>query len=343
MKVLVVGGAGYIGSFMVRLLEEKGIEPIVFDNLSTGHRSAVAPSTMFVRGDLSDQRRIRQVLSSISVDAIMHFASFIEVGESVSEPVRYYYNNVANTIGLLKAMRESRVNRFIFSSSAAVYGNPKTVPIDESHEKRPVNPYGWTKYMVEQILEDISKASEFRYVSLRYFNAAGGDPDGRMGEDHSPETHLIPRLLNSVLKTGIREPLEIFGSDYDTPDGTCIRDYVHVMDLVQAHLLALTYLLDGGRSEVFNLGSGQGASVREVIRAAEKITGMQVPVVEAGRRPGDPPVLIADSKKISKKLGWQPGFSELESVIQTAWKWHSGSPSGYSTSVRRPRKRKEAI
>jgi UDP-glucose 4-epimerase len=266
----------------------------------------------------------------------MHFASFIEVGESVSKPVGYYQNNVVNTIGLLEAMLENQATRFIFSSSAAVYGNPKTIPIDEDHEKKPVNPYGWTKYMVEQILEDISRASELRYVSLRYFNAAGGHPDGSMGEDHRPETHLIPKILKSVLKTEKPDPVNIFGNDYNTPDGTCIRDYVHVMDLAQAHLLALKYLCDGGKSDFFNLGSGSGASVREVIQTAEKVTGKQIPTVEAGRRPGDPPILIADSEKIMKKLGWRPEYSRLEFVLETAWKWHTSHPLGYSPKIRTP-------
>ena len=333
MDVLVVGGAGYIGSFMSRLLTERGYNTTVFDNLSLGHRAALDRKITLIEGDLSDNRLLKRIFTSTNCDAVMHFAAFALVGESVEDPLSYYYNNVSNTVNLLKAMKETGVKYFIFSSSAAVFGNPKEIPIVEAHPQEPINPYGWSKSMVEQILKDACQAYDLRYVSLRYFNAAGAYPDGNMGEDHHNETHLIPLVLKSILgEEAGGKPLKIFGTDYDTPDRTCIRDYIHVLDLAEAHILALEYLVGGGPSQVFNLGNGKGFSVLEVIRTAEKITGRTVPLVKANRRAGDPPVLVAGSEKISQKLGWKPNYAELEAIIETAWKWHSSHPKGYDDS-----------
>jgi UDP-glucose 4-epimerase len=330
MNVLIVGGAGYIGSFMNRLLVERGYRTAVLDNLSTGHRSSVGKDTEFIEGDLSDYKLLMDLLGSGRFDAVMHFSAFSLVGESVGNPLKYYYNNVSNTINLLKAMKSSGVRHFIFSSTAAVFGNPEEIPIPEDHPVRPINPYGWSKSMVEQILRDLSVNDELHYVSLRYFNAAGADPEGSMGEDHRNETHLIPLVMKAVLgEVAGGRPLTIFGTDYDTPDGTCIRDYIHVIDLAEAHILALNYLADGGKSEIFNLGNGRGFSVQEVIRTAEKVIGKPVPVVEGERRPGDPAVLVASSEKIKRILGWRPRYADLETIIETAWRWHSNHPGGY--------------
>ena len=333
MQVLIVGGAGYIGSHVGRMLTERGYKTTVFDNLSLGHRAAVDKRITLIEGDLADNRLLRKVFTSINFDAVMHFAAFALVGESVENPLRYYHNNVANTVNLLRAMKETHVRYFIFSSSAAVFGNPKKIPIEEDHPQEPINPYGWTKSMVEQILKDSSQAYGLRYVSLRYFNAAGAHPDGNMGEDHHNETHLIPLVLRSILDRGSGgNPLKIFGTDYNTSDGTCIRDYIHVLDLAEAHILALEYLANGGFSEVFNLGNAEGFSVLEVIRAAEKVTGMPAPMLSGDRRAGDPPVLVASSEKISGTLGWKPSYPGLETMIETAWKWHSTHPKGYDGS-----------
>lgn len=330
MDVLVTGGAGYIGSFITRLLTERGHSPVVLDNLSLGHRAAVANGAKLIVGDLSDRELLDRVFRDGHFDAVMHFAAFSAVGESVVEPLNYYHNNVANTVNLLGAAKDAGTPHFIFSSSAAVYGNPRETPIKEAHPQQPINPYGRAKRIVEQILADTSQAHGTRYVSLRYFNAAGADPEGVMGEDHRRETHLIPLVLKAILgeKAGGR-PLTVYGTDYDTPDGTCIRDYIHVLDLAEAHLLALEYLAEGGTSQIFNLGNGKGFSVSQVIDVAEKVTGLKVPLVRGERRPGDPPVLVAGSEKISGELRWRPRFPELEAIVETAWKWHESHPEGY--------------
>lgn len=333
MNVLVIGGAGYIGSITNRLLLEKGYRTTVLDNLSRGHRAALVKGTRFIKGDLADQRLLTEIFTSQHFDAVMHFAALSLVGESVENPLAYYQNNVAHTITLLKEMKKAGIANFVFSSTAAVYGNPLEIPINEDHPVHPINPYGWSKCMVEQILKDASRAYNIRYVSLRYFNAAGAHPDGTMGEHHCNETHLIPLVLQSALDASSdQRPLKIYGTDYETPDGTCVRDYFHVLDLAEAHIRALKYLANGGSSEIFNLGNGRGFSVLEVIHAAEKITGRRIPILKTGKRAGDPPVLIASSEKISRKLGWEPQFSDLNTIIETAWLWHSCHPKGYENN-----------
>ena len=332
MRVLIVGGAGYIGSIMNRLLLERGYYTTVIDDLSTGHRSSLSKETQFIEGNIADSGLLKETLQSSKIDMVMHFAAFALVGESMKNPAAYYENNVVNTLTLLKAMKATGVKYFIFSSSAAVYGEPQNIPIDETHCVEPINPYGWSKAIVEQVLKDLSISDDLKYVSLRYFNAAGAHPDGSMGEDHKNETHLIPLSLKSVPgeKTGGKS-LRIFGTDYDTIDGTCVRDYIHVLDLAEAHILAMKYLLKGGESTIFNLGNGMGFSVLEVIEAVKKITGKLVPVVKEKRREGDPPILVASSDKIYKKLGWKPEYTKLETILETAWKWHSTHPGGYGT------------
>lgn len=317
--ILIVGGAGYIGSQMNKQLEIHGYETIVFDNLSYGYRDFVKWG-IFEGGDLGNIEDIRRVFKKYPIEAVMHFAAFTYVGESVENPQKYYLNNLRNTLNLLEVMLENDVKQFVFSSTCATYGNPQEIPITEDHPQNPINPYGKGKLMVEQILSDYSAAYNLRYVSLRYFNASGADPDSEIGELHEPETHLIPLILDAAL--GKREDIQIFGTDYDTPDGTCIRDYIHVLDLAEAHIKALKYLENGGKSEVFNLGNGNGFSVREVIETAQKITGKEIKAVEVDRRPGDPPVLVGSSKKAREVLGWQPKYDDLSSIIETAWKWH---------------------
>ncbi len=319
MKVLVTGGAGYIGSHAVRELKKAGYEVVVFDNLIYGHRELVQGERLIV-GELSDMALLREVFAEHRFEAVMHFAAFAYVGESVENPAKYYRNNVAATLNLLDAMREAKVNYFIFSSTCATYGEPKEVPIPESHPQQPINPYGASKLMVERILQDYSKAFELKYVALRYFNAAGADESGEIGEDHNPEMHLIPLVLDAAL--GRRKHITIYGTDYDTPDGTCIRDYIHVTDLAHAHILGLKYLEQGGASDVFNLGNGNGFSVREVIETAKRVTGRNIPIVEGTRRPGDPAKLIGSAEKAKHVLGWKPKFDQLETIIATAWKWH---------------------
>jgi len=318
MKILVTGGAGYIGSHVVKLLGEKGYEILVVDNLSKGHREAVLYGKLVV-ADLRDKEVIKSILREFKPDAVIHFAAFIEVAESVKNPIKYYKNNTVNTLNLLEAMIEAKVDKFIFSSTAAVYGNPEVIPIPEEHPLKPINPYGRSKAFVEEILKDFEKAYGLKYVSLRYFNAAGADPEGRIGESHEPETHLIPLVLKAA--KGERESIKIFGTDYPTPDGTCIRDFIHVEDLAEAHLLSFLYLMDDGNSCVFNCGYGHGYSVKEVIEVAKKVTGIDFKVEETERRPGDPAVLVADSAKLKKNLGWKPRFDDLEYIIQTAWNW----------------------
>jgi UDP-glucose 4-epimerase len=318
MKVFVVGGAGYIGSHMVKMLLAEGHEVITFDNLSSGHRDAVLGGEFFL-GDLADQAALDAVFVRYRPDAVMHFASFIQVGESVRRPDMYYRNNFSNTLNLLDAMVTHDVKYFIFSSTAAVFGEPDYVPIDEAHPNRPVNPYGRSKWMVEQILADYDHAFGLKSVCLRYFNAAGADPDGLLGEHHDPETHLIPLILEAA--SGRRAEIQVFGRDYDTLDGTCIRDYIHIVDLCSAHLLALQHLINGGGSERFNLGNGAGFSVEHVIDTVEKVTGSKVTVVDGPRRAGDPASLVADSSRARAQLGWQPMFADLEAIVAHAWAW----------------------
>ncbi len=319
MRVLVTGGAGYIGSHVVKLLGEGGYEVLTYDNLSTGHEWAVLYGDLEV-GDLADKGRLREVFEGFKPEAVMHFAAYIVVPESVREPLKYYRNNVINTINLLEVMEEFGVDKFIFSSSAAVYGIPEEIPVPESAPLNPINPYGETKATVERVLRDINNSGKgFKYVSLRYFNVAGADPEGKIGFAYPNPTHLIIRAVKTA--KGEFEKLDIYGTDYPTPDGTCVRDYIHVTDLAQAHIVALEYLLEGGESEVFNCGYGHGYSVKEVVEAVKKVTGIDFKVVEAPRREGDPPMLVADSTKIKKELGWKPKYDDLEFIVKTAWDW----------------------
>ncbi|MGA2675291.1 MAG: UDP-glucose 4-epimerase GalE [Methanobacterium sp.] len=316
--ILIVGGAGYIGSHVNKMLNLHGFETVVFDNLSYGHRDFVKWG-VFEEGDLGEMADIRRVFQKYPITAVMQFAAFTYVGESVEDPQKYYLNNLRNTLNLLEVMLEENVKYFVFSSTCATYGDPVEIPITEDHPQNPINPYGKGKYMVEQVLEDYSKAYNLRYASLRYFNAAGADPDVEIGELHQPETHLIPLILDVAL--GNREDIKIFGTDYSTADGTCIRDYIHVLDLADAHIKALERLQNGGKSDVFNLGNGQGFSVREVIDTVEKVTGKKIKASEVGRRPGDPPVLVGSALKARKLLGWQPKYDDLSLIIDTAWRW----------------------
>jgi UDP-glucose 4-epimerase len=328
--ILVVGGAGYIGSHMVADLLRAGYRVVTLDNLSRGHREMVAGGS-FIEGDLGDPALLDRVFAQQPVCAVMHFAAFSLVGESVSRPLDYYQNNVAKTVELLRAMVRHRVRNFIFSSTAAVYGDPHAArPLRESDPCQPSNPYGATKLAVERMLADCAATGALRYVSLRYFNAAGADPSGTLGERHDPETHLIPLLLQ--VAAGERESIKIFGTDYPTPDGTCIRDYVHVNDLTQAHLLALRHLMTGGDSRVYNLGNSKGYSVREVIELARTVTGQPLAAMPAERRAGDPAVLIADSARIREELGWKPRFEDLRTIIETAWAWHAHASRRKKTS-----------
>jgi UDP-glucose 4-epimerase len=318
VKILVTGGAGYIGSHVVKELGENGHNIVIYDNLSKGFKDAVLYGALTV-GDLADKALLQKVIGDFKPDAVLHFAAFIEVGESVRDPLKYYQNNASNTLNLLAVMAENRVNNFIFSSSAAVYGIPEQVPIPEEEPIKPVNPYGQSKAIVERVLKDLSSSEGLKYVALRYFNAAGADPSGKIGERHNPESHLIPLALQTA--RGKRKSLTIFGTDYPTNDGTCIRDYIHVDDLVDAHLHSLEYLMDGGNSDFFNCGYGHGYSVRAVINVAKKVTGVNFSAEDAQRRPGDPPVLVADSSKIRKTLDWKPRHDDLEYIIKTAWEW----------------------
>ncbi|MFO7152117.1 MAG: UDP-glucose 4-epimerase GalE [Bacillota bacterium] len=317
-RVFVTGGAGYIGSHVVKLLGRKGHEILVYDDLSSGSREAVLCGELVV-GDILDYGTLKRAMEEFKPDAVMHFAAKIVVPESVRKPLMYYENNTGGAINLLKAMRACGVSKFIFSSTAAVYGEPEKMPIAEDYPLDPVNPYGRSKAAVESLLRDLSAAEDFKYVSLRYFNVAGADPEGQIGETKPDATHLITMCVRTAC--GKREKLYIYGTDYPTPDGTCIRDYIHVMDLAEAHILALDYLMAGGESEVFNCGYGRGYSVKEVVEQAKKVTGVDFPVEYAPRRPGDPPELVADSKKIREKLGWEPKYDDLGFIIKTAWEW----------------------
>lgn len=322
-NVLVVGGAGYIGAHMVKELLDAGFEVTTLDNLSTGHRESVTGGR-FVQGDLADQELLDRLFSEKKVDAVMHFAAYSLVGDSVENPIEYYRNNFSGTLSLLTAMLRHGIRRFIFSSTAAVYGEPDTVPIPETHTCLPTNPYGASKFAVERLLSDCDRAYGMKYMSLRYFNAAGADASAQIGERHERETHLIPLVLQTAL--GERKQIDIFGTDYPTPDGTCLRDYVHVTDLAAAHLLALAALMDGSPSNIYNLGNSKGYSVREVIDLSRKIAGKPISAREAARRPGDPAVLVADSEKIRRELGWRPRYEDLENIIESAWRWHQHQP-----------------
>jgi UDP-glucose 4-epimerase len=319
MKVLVIGGAGYIGSHMVKLLGQQGCRVTTLDDLSSGHRDAVLCGD-FVQGNFGD-RTVLDALLSTGFDAVMHFASFIQVGESVQHPDKYYRNNVSHTLALLDAMRDHGVNKFIFSSTAATFGEPQYTPMDERHPQQPINPYGRTKLMVEQALADYDRAYGFKSVCLRYFNAAGADPAGQLGERHDPETHLIPLVLQAA--SGRRPHINVFGRDYDTPDGTCIRDYVHINDLCSAHWDALRSLMDGGDSQAYNLGNGAGFSVQEVIDTAERVSGRKICVVDSPRRDGDPARLVADATLARTQLGWTPRYADLATIVDHAWRWET--------------------
>ena len=327
MALLVCGGAGYIGSHTVKQLLAAGEEVIIADNLSTGHRAAISPAVKFYQCDIRDKAALIKIFAENKIEAVFHFAAFIEAGESVKLPLKYFNNNVYGMQILLEAMTESGVDKIIFSSSAAVYGEPERIPIDENDATVPVNPYGDSKLIMEKIIQRVSAAQGVRYVSLRYFNASGAIEDGSIGEDHHPESHLIPLILQVPL--GKRDHITIFGTDYTTPDGTCIRDYIHVLDLANAHICALNYLRGGGESNFFNLGSGKGFSVKEIIDAAEKVTGQKIKKELGTRRAGDPARLIASSDKARKILGWTPRFDDVEKIIATAWNWHKSHPNGY--------------
>lgn len=326
MRILVTGGAGYIGSHAVEFLLSRGHDVHVYDNLSAGHRRAVPPERL-VEGDLSDTPRLDQVFVEQRIEAVMHFAAFALVGESVRHPAKYYQNNLVCTLNLMEVMRRHHVGRFVFSSTCATYGVPERVPITEDQPQRPINPYGKAKLAVEHVLADYATAYGWGYAALRYFNAAGASTRADIGEDHDPETHLIPVILQAVL--GVRSHVEVFGTDYDTPDGTCVRDYIHVEDLAEAHLLALEHL-QPGKELHYNLGMGRGYSVREVIRTVEEVTGKHVAVKEGPRRAGDPPVLVASAEKIQRELGWRPRYTELRPIVESAWHWHRNHPRGYA-------------
>lgn len=317
IKVLVTGGAGYIGSHMVKMLSQEGYSVTTLDDLSSGHRASVLAGE-FIQGNCGDKNILNTLLSR-GFDAVMHFSSFIQVGESMLNPSKYYQNNLVNTFNLLEAMREYGIKYFIFSSTAATFGEPKYIPIDEHHSQMPINPYGRSKLMVEQLLSDYDRSYGLRSVCLRYFNAAGADPEGQIGERHDPETHLIPLILR--VASGRNSHISVFGHDYDTPDGTCIRDYIHIQDLCSAHLLALRSLISGSESQAYNLGNGDGYSVQEVISMAEKVSGRKINVIESPRRKGDPDRLIADSRLIRQKLGWRLRYADLATIIEHAWKW----------------------
>ena len=335
--ILICGGAGYIGSHMVRTLLEAGRTPVILDDLSTGHRQSVPQGVELVEGSLADRAALGKLFRRRTFAGVMHFSAHIDVGESVANPRKYYRNNLANGLNLLEAMLDAGVKRLVFSSSCAVCGQPDRIPLDEDCGVHPISPYGQTKAMFEQILRDFESAYGLRWAALRYFNAAGAMPDGSIGEDHDPETHLIPLVLRAALAVQRPKlfrkrppPLRIFGGDYDTPDGTCIRDYVHVLDLASAHIAALDYLAGGGASGPFNLANEQGFSVRQIIEVCEKVTGVTIPHQVGPRRPGDPPRLIGSAERARRVLGWQPRYGGIETIIQTAWRWHESHPRGYT-------------
>ena len=322
MAILVCGGAGYIGSHVNKQLNREGYETIVFDNLVYGHREAVKWGT-FIEGDLANEAEIEAVFSAHKIDAVFHFAAYAYVGESVTEPEKYYYNNVVNTLNLLKVMRRHSCKKLIFSSTCATYGEPEKVPITEDMPQNPINPYGMTKLTVERILKDYQKAYGLQSAVLRYFNAAGADPDGEIGESHHPETHLIPLVLDAA--SGKREDIKVFGTDYDTPDGSCVRDYIHVADLADVHIRALHYLEEGNPGDFFNLGNTIGTSVLEVVESVKRVTGREFTVTLSDRRQGDPARLVGSSDKARKVLGWEPKYGEIDAIVAHAWKWHQNA------------------
>ena len=330
MKVLVVGGAGYIGSHCVRQLRDAGHKPVVLDNLVFGHRQAVASDIPFYDCDLGDYDSVAHILKHEKIELVMHFAAFAYVGESVTEPRKYYENNLVATLRLLEAMLDNGVKKFVFSSTCATYGEPETLPMLESLPQSPINPYGQTKLDVENCLKAFSQAYGLSFAAFRYFNAAGAAEDGSIGEDHDPETHLIPLVFDAA--TGRRENIKIFGTDYSTPDGTCLRDYVHVDDLSRAHIAVFDKLERPSVGLFYNLGTGRPNSVREIIDAVQAVTGLNVPIIEVDRRAGDPPALFADSTKAQKELGWQIQYTSIQSIIASAWKWHKSNPNGFSDS-----------
>lgn len=327
MKILVCGGAGYIGSHVVRALVERQYDVVVVDNFSTGHGGAVPENVPVIHGDIRDQALLKKVFKEHTIDCVMHFCANSLVGESMEQPIKYYHNNVYGTLCLLETMVEYEVKKFVFSSSAAVYGEPKILPITEETEKNPTNTYGETKLTVEKMLKWMDVAYGLKSMVFRYFNAAGAHSTGEIGEDHDPETHLIPLILQTAL--GLREKISIFGEDYNTPDGSCVRDYIHVLDIASAHILGMEKLMSGGDSNIYNLGDGKGFSVKEVIEKSKELTGREFKVVMAERRPGDPATLIASSEKAKQELGWSPEHSDLDNIIKTAWKWHLNHPQGY--------------
>lgn len=318
MKILVTGGAGYIGSHVVKALGSNGDDILVYDNLSTGHEWALLYGKL-VKGDLSDIHLLDTVIQEYNPEAIMHFAALIQVEESVREPLKYYRNNIVNTLNLLEVMEKNNIRNLIFSSTASVYGIPGIIPVTEDEPLEPINPYGSSKAMGERVLNDLSQSSDIRYISLRYFNVAGADPDARIGQSYQEATHLITRALKTA--KGEFDSLQVFGTDYPTPDGTCIRDYIHVDDVAHAHLLTLDYLLETGMSRIFNCGYGHGYSVKDVVKTAQKVTGRNFKTEDTERRPGDPPVLVADSSRLKKELHWKPLHDDLEFIIKTAWEW----------------------
>ena len=326
-KILITGGAGYIGSHTVKLLAEKGYNLLVLDNLVYGHREAITnPEVELVVGDLGDKELTGRLFEYHEFDAVIHFAAYAYVGESVTDPEKYYQNNVAAPLNLLEVMRKNNCNNFIFSSTCATYGNPQYVPLDENHPQNPINPYGASKLMLERILKDFAHAYGLKYALLRYFNASGAALDGSIGEDHNPETHLIPLLLDAV--NGDRPNITVFGTDYDTPDGTCIRDYIHVLDLATAHEAAYKHLAQGGDSIICNLGTGVGVSVKDMIKVVEEVTGKQVPVVYGTRRAGDPPYLYANPAHAKEVLGWEAQYKNVKDIVSHAWKWKTGERAG---------------
>lgn len=327
MAILVAGGAGYIGSHMVARLIEQGTDTVVVDNLSTGHRKAVNEQARFYEGDVRDRKFLDSVFDAENIEAVVHFAAFSVVPESMEKPLKYFDNNTGGMITLLEAMHDNDVKNIVFSSTAATYGVPDEIPIKETDHQEPINPYGESKLLMEKIMHWTDVAYGIKFVALRYFNVAGAMPDGSIGEDHGPETHLVPIIMQ--VAQGKRDELSIFGDDYDTPDGTNVRDYVHVLDLADAHILALKYLADGNDSSAFNLGSSTGFSNKEILEAAREATGKEIPAKMAPRRPGDPDSLVAASDKARKTLGWEPKFDDVHEIIKTAWKWHSTHPNGY--------------
>ena len=328
MAILVTGGAGNIGSVTTELLRARGEQVVVLDNLSRGHRAAVAPEVPFYEGNIGDRELVTRIVSEHNVEACVHFAAFAYVGESVTQPALYYQNNVGQGIGLLSALVAAGVKSVVFSSTCATYGEPQRIPIDENHPQAPTNPYGWSKLFMERIMRDYDHAYDLKFVALRYFNASGAIPE--RGEHHEPETHLLPLILKAA--QGLSHHVTVFGSDYKTPDGTCVRDYIHVADLAEAHALSLDYLRAGGESTAINLGNGQGYSVLEVVEAARRATGKEIKVEMHGRRPGDPSHLVADAGRARKLLGWQPRHPDIGGIIGSAWEWHARRPQGYAAS-----------